>query len=99
MCIRDRCTEFSDLALVAQSRGREAFLYGEAAEKIGLALKDKVSYVVVNDFEKAVAVACSRAERGDSILLAPACSSFDQFQNFEQRGQSFKEVAESVAIL
>ena len=96
---RDKGTDFSDLALVAQTRAREAILYGEAAEKIGSALKDKISYMIVNDFEKAVAVACSRAERGDSILLAPACSSFDQFQNFEQRGQSFKKVAESVAIL
>ena len=50
---RDKGTDFSDLALVAQTRAREAILYGEAAEKIGSALKDKISglNVKIRDLE------------------------------------------------
>jgi UDP-N-acetylmuramoylalanine--D-glutamate ligase len=42
--------------------------------------------------ERAVQLAAEAAQPGDTVLLAPACSSFDQFENFEQRGHAFKEL-------
>ena len=42
--------------------------------------------------DRAVELACERARPGDVVLLAPACSSFDQFENYEHRGRVFKEL-------
>jgi UDP-N-acetylmuramoylalanine--D-glutamate ligase len=42
--------------------------------------------------ENAIQYAASKAEQGDTVLLAPACSSFDQFQSYEHRGRVFKEL-------
>ena len=94
---RDKGASFLDLANVAQVRAREAVLYGEAANRIAAALDKRIEYVIVEKFETAVALAYSKARHGDSILLAPACSSFDQFQSFEHRGECFQRIAKAVA--
>jgi UDP-N-acetylmuramoylalanine--D-glutamate ligase len=77
-------------------RIRKAYLVGEAAPGFATELEGKVPHVVAGTLERAVALAARDAEAADAaepiVLLSPACASFDQFRNFEVRGDAFREV-------
>ena len=81
--------DLAPLADCARGRVRVALLIGEAAAALDRALSGSVPCERAGDLAKAVARAAEIAEPGDSVLLAPACSSFDQFKNFEDRGRQF----------
>ncbi len=68
-----------------------AILFGETKYKIKEVLKDKVEIYVEDTLEDVVKRASLISQKGDVVLLAPACSSFDMFKNFEVRGNKFKE--------
>ena len=87
---RDKGLEFSDLAQTAAPRVRLALLYGEAAPLLEAALLGHVETRRVETLEEAVSAAAGCAVPGDVVLLAPACASFDQFRNFEERGTQFR---------
>lgn len=71
-----------------QKKVRRVFAIGE----IALELKEKLENVTVcNDLEEAVKEAYNASKKGDTILLSPGAASFDQFQNYEERGKKFKE--------
>jgi len=72
-----------------------AYLIGEEAAAIGAAIDDVVATTVVGQLDRAVSEARRAARPGDVVLLAPACASYDQFRDFEQRGQVFTELARS----
>jgi UDP-N-acetylmuramoylalanine--D-glutamate ligase len=67
-------------------------LIGAAAAKIAGQLNDAVPLVDAKTLEAAVAHAYQNATPGDTVLLAPACASFDQFKSFEHRGEVFKQI-------
>ena len=67
-------------------------LFGAAKEIISRALGHLTETVVVQTLEEAVREAASSARAGDIVLLSPACSSFDMFQNYAERGQVFKNL-------
>ncbi len=69
----------------------KAYLIGEAAEMFAEQLGD-TPYEISATLEAAVKAAKSEAEAGDTVLLAPACASFDQFENFEKRGEAFESL-------
>jgi UDP-N-acetylmuramoylalanine--D-glutamate ligase len=69
-----------------------AFLIGAAAPKIADQLQGAVPLVAAKTIDAAVAHAYANAMPGDTVLLAPACASFDQFQSYEHRGQFFKQI-------
>jgi UDP-N-acetylmuramoylalanine--D-glutamate ligase len=77
-------------------RIRKAYLIGEAAPGIAAELAGRVPYVIAGTLERAVALASADAEAADHkepvVLLSPACASFDQFRNFEVRGNAFREL-------
>jgi UDP-N-acetylmuramoylalanine--D-glutamate ligase len=75
-----------------RQRARLAVVIGAAAEKITSELGDAVAVEQAGTMERAVRIALDRAMPGDTVLLAPACSSFDQFENYEHRGHVFKEL-------
>lgn len=81
--------DLAPLAASARGRVRVALLIGEAAAELDRALSGSVPCERVGDLAKAVARAAEVALPGDAVLLAPACSSFDQFKNFEDRGRQF----------
>ena len=77
-------------------RVKQAFLIGNAAQEFAASLEGKVKTEISGDLETAVraAFAAARAEgrEGSVVLLSPACASFDQFKDFEARGDAFKEI-------
>jgi len=65
---------------------------GAAASRIAEALADSTTIIDAGDMQHAVAYAREHAKPGDVVLLSPACASFDQYRNFEHRGEHFEEL-------
>jgi UDP-N-acetylmuramoylalanine--D-glutamate ligase len=94
---RGKGERFDGLAASLRARGR-AYLIGETAREIGAALEDAgVSHVECGDLETAVRAAARDARDGDVVLLSPACASYDQFRNFEERGEAFRRIVEALS--
>ncbi len=89
---KDKGSPYTPLREPLRQRGRLAILIGAAAQKIATELEGSVSIEHAGTLDRAVKLAWERAQPGDLVLLAPACSSFDQFENYEQRGRAFKEL-------
>ena len=87
---RHKGADLAPLAAIATGRVRCALLIGEAASTFENALAASIPCEVVGQLAKAVVRAAELARPGDVVLLAPACSSFDQFQSFEDRGRQFQ---------
>jgi UDP-N-acetylmuramoylalanine--D-glutamate ligase len=84
---------FDALAAAIGPNVRSVFLLGEAADAIAAALdRAGVAYERAGDLERAVRMARQVAERGDVVLLSPACASYDQYRNFEDRGEHFRRL-------
>ncbi len=91
---KDKGEDFGPLAAAAGSHVRTAIVYGAARHRIHEALARTVPAIRVDgDFEEAVGVAASLARPGDALLLSPACSSFDMFTDYEERGERFRALA------
>ena len=92
---RDKHVPFDELARVLSGRARAVVLTGEAAGLIAEALERTGGTVpVYRDplFDDAVRHAAALAQAGDTVLLSPACTSFDAFRNFEERGERFRAI-------
>jgi UDP-N-acetylmuramoylalanine--D-glutamate ligase len=89
---KDKGSPYTPLAEPLRERARLAILIGAAAEKIASDLNGAVEMSHSGTLERAVQIASERARPGHVVLLAPACSSFDQFENYEERGRTFKEL-------
>jgi len=81
--------------LLAQ-KVRKAYLIGKASEEMEVAWRDVVQCSLCVHLEKAVEMAWQEAETGETILLSPGCASFDQFRNFEDRGEQFVRIVKSL---
>ncbi len=82
--------DFDALAKAVCNKLRSAVLFGEDAAAIEEAFDGLASTSRVTGLHEAVNYAADIAEAGDTVLLAPACASFDQYQNFEARGDDFR---------
>jgi len=89
---KDKDSDYSTLAPLLRERVRAVITIGSAAEKIETQLAGVVKIERAETMERAVAWARQQAAAGETVLLAPACSSFDQFENYEHRGRVFKEL-------
>jgi UDP-N-acetylmuramoylalanine--D-glutamate ligase len=89
---KDKGSDYSVLQPALRERSVLALLIGAAAEKIEQQISGSVAIERAGTLERAVEIASQSARRGDVVLLAPACASFDQFENYEQRGRVFKEL-------
>jgi UDP-N-acetylmuramoylalanine--D-glutamate ligase len=94
---KDKGAPYAPLRQLLKDRVREVLLIGAAAEKIGRELSGAVELVQAGTIEAAGRRAFEQARPGDTVLLSPACSSFDQFQDFEQRGRIFKQLVSALA--
>ena len=94
---------FDDLGTEIVERVKALYLTGETAERIRQAVLDTPGYnrltlpiFVIDDFKEAVLKAAESAQEGDVVILSPACSSFDKFKNFVERGNTFREIVLSL---
>jgi UDP-N-acetylmuramoylalanine--D-glutamate ligase len=94
---RDKAGDFTVLRHLIKERVKAAVLIGEAAEKMRTAFGDFTEAIMAVDFRNAVEAARRVAEKGDVVLLSPACASFDMFLNFEDRGRKFKKLVKEMA--
>jgi UDP-N-acetylmuramoylalanine--D-glutamate ligase len=84
---------FTGLRDALRDRAEAAYLIGEAAERLASDLEGTVPLHRSGTLEQAIADARANARPGDVVLLSPACASFDQFKNYEARGDEFRRLA------
>jgi len=94
---RDKGADFSPLRGALRRRVRHVVLLGEAADKIEAAIAGAAPIERARTFGQAVRLAAEKAGPGDVVLLAPACTSWDMFRDFEERGRTFKREAHRLA--
>jgi UDP-N-acetylmuramoylalanine--D-glutamate ligase len=93
---KDKGSDYTVLQKPLRERAILALLIGAAADKIEKQIAGSVAIERAGTLERAVEAATLAARSGDVVLLAPACASFDQFENYEQRGRVFKQLVRSL---
>jgi UDP-N-acetylmuramoylalanine--D-glutamate ligase len=93
---RDKGSDFGALAPLVGRKAARVYLIGEAAERVGEALGDRVVCERAEDLATAVASAATRVGAGEVVLLSPACASFDQYLDFHARGEHFKDLVRAL---
>ena len=93
---QDKAGDFASLAGLVRKRVKTVYAIGEAGDKIERAWRDDANVVRLENLDQAVKIAAERAMSGEVVLLSPACASFDQYRNFEERGKHFKTLVETL---
>ena len=90
---RDKGVDYGDFIMKVKEKVRYLILIGEAKKKIAHKARDLNynSVIFADTLDEAVDIANSYSNVGDNVLLSPACSSFDMFKSYEERGEKFKE--------
>jgi UDP-N-acetylmuramoylalanine--D-glutamate ligase len=94
---KDKAGEFERMRDLVKEKTRAVLTIGAAAERVAAALDGAATIVSSGDMQHAVAYARENAKPGDVVLLSPACASFDQFRNFEHRGEHFEELVRGLS--
>lgn len=88
---------FAELAAAAEAKAKAVYLIGEAATAIGSVLPVAAERRLCGTLDRAVEAASAAASGGETVLLSPACASFDQFEDFAQRGRQFERQVRALA--
>jgi UDP-N-acetylmuramoylalanine--D-glutamate ligase len=94
---KDKGSDYTVLNDLLRQRVKSVYTIGAASEKIQSHIKGATQVISSGTIDFAVQQAATAAQPGDVVLLAPACASFDQFQNYEDRGQVFKQLVHQLA--
>ena len=94
---KDKGLDYTVLRAPLAAKAHAALLIGAAAGKIAQQIEGAVPLVDARTLDGAIAHARAHASPGDTVLLAPACASFDQFTSFEHRGETFKKLVRGLA--
>jgi UDP-N-acetylmuramoylalanine--D-glutamate ligase len=93
---RDKGNDYARILDLVQKHVRAIVAMGESADKVEMAFSGTKPVRRANSIDEAVQTAQRLAQRGDVVLLSPACASFDWFENYEQRGRVFKELVKNL---
>jgi len=93
---RGKNAPYKPLTELIERKVRKLLVLGEDAHNIESQLKNSSEIIRVGSIDEAAKVGLQFAESGDSVLLAPACASFDMFKSFEERGEVFKKAVEQL---
>ncbi|HEX8619759.1 MAG TPA: UDP-N-acetylmuramoyl-L-alanine--D-glutamate ligase [Thermoanaerobaculia bacterium] len=93
---KDKAGEFERMRDIVKAKTRAVLTIGDAAERIGQALQGAAEIISAGDMQHAVEWARNHAKSGETVLLSPACASFDQYKNFEHRGTHFEELVNAL---
>jgi len=94
---KDKGSDYTVLAPLIAARVKRVYTIGAAAGKIELQLRGTTPITSAGTLSEALRQASAAAVAGDVVLLAPACASFDQFENYEHRGRVFKDLVRALA--
>jgi UDP-N-acetylmuramoylalanine--D-glutamate ligase len=89
---RDKNLPWDDFAALVRQRVDHLILFGEAAEKIARVIGEGFPYVICSNLKEAVQAAAEVVQDGDVVLLSPGGTSFDEFKDFEERGECFRQL-------
>lgn len=93
---KDKNGDFAKLRDLVSRKARQVMTIGSAAEKISQELAGTAEILNLGDMNRAIDHARANARHGDTVLLSPACASFDQYKNFEERGTHFEELVRAL---
>lgn len=93
---KDKAGEFERMRDLVAAKARTILTIGKAADRISEALQGSSEIVPAENMDNAVQWAREHAKAGDTVLLSPACASFDQYRNFEHRGEHFEELVRAL---
>lgn len=93
---RHKGEPYTRLGPLLRERARAVVAYGESGDLVEQDLAGAVAVIRAGSFEDVVSTARGLAKRGDAVLLSPACSSYDMFNNYEERGERFRELVNAL---
>ena len=93
---KDKGGDYAPLRDLVKKNVKTLILLGEASVRINKSLGDCTETIIVRSLEDAVLEARKRSESGNVVLLSPACSSYDMFRDYEERGDSFKSLVRAL---
>ena len=93
---KDKSGEFERMRDLVKAKVRTVLTIGAAADRVAEALKDTTEIVPAGDMQHAIDWSRTNAKAGEIVLLSPACASFDQYRNFEHRGEHFEELVRAL---
>jgi len=93
---KDKGLNYTDLSMRLEETVKVAFVYGEIAEQLKREFPADLTVLYSNSVEEAVAMAHEQAVSGDTVLFSPGTSSFDMFQGYEERGDTFRKAVEQL---
>lgn len=96
---RHKGSDYLPLVNSASGRAKEAIFIGEASSLLAEAFNGRIPWNKVTSMNDAVSLAFNQAQEGDVVLLAPACSSFDMYRDFQHRGMVFKEAVKRLKVI
>jgi UDP-N-acetylmuramoylalanine--D-glutamate ligase len=94
---KDKGGDYQPLLPLIEQKVKTLILIGEAQEKMVHAFQNTTSIVCAETFEEAFMKSLDHATSGDTVLLSPACSSFDMFKSYEERGETFKALVRNLS--
>ena len=94
---RDKGTDLTEWVETIKNTAKAVILFGEAKDRFRASLEGVVPLKTAQNLEQSVNIAYQMANSGDTVLLSPACSSYDQYPNFEVRGKHFKELVNNLS--
>jgi UDP-N-acetylmuramoylalanine--D-glutamate ligase len=94
---KDKAGEFERMRKLVAEKTKAVLTIGAAADRVAAALDGAATIVPAGDMQHAITYAREHAKAGDVVLLSPACASFDQYRNFEHRGEHFEELVRELS--